>query len=100
VSVFGGPTGAETGPGPAEEELRKTIKEWQTGFPTLPKHNWRLLAQEPGMAEYAHGRLPGVVDLVLEESKGEWDFATYSSQCEPATVVNGREPQSDEAGVF
>lgn len=40
ASVFSSPTKAETGSGPEEKALRKTIQEWQTGFPTLPKHNW------------------------------------------------------------
>lgn len=91
VSVFSGPAAAETGPGLAEEELRKTIEEWQTGYPTLPKHHWRLLSQEPGVAVYVHGRLPGVEELTLEESNGLWDFASYSGQCEPASIVEGRQ---------
>lgn len=90
VSVFSGPTEAELGPGPAEEGLRKTIAEWQHGFPTLPKHNWRLLAKGPGVVVYGHGRLPGVESLTLEESKGSWSFAGYSSRCEPTSIVRGR----------
>lgn len=90
VAVFGGSMGAETGPGPKEEGLRKTIKEWQTGYPTLPKHNWRLLSEGPGVVQYGHGRLPGVESLTLEESEGRWDFASYSSRCEPTTIVDRR----------
>lgn len=89
VSVFSGPTDAETGLGPAEEELRKTIQEWQTGYPTLPKHHWRVISQEPAIVVYGHGRLPGIEELTLEESNGSWDFASYSSQCEPASIVDG-----------
>ncbi len=91
IGAFSGPTEAETGPGPAEEELRKTIGEWQTGFPTLPKHHWRLLSQEPSVVVYGHGRLPGVEELTLEESNGLWDFAGYSSRCEPASIIDGRQ---------
>ncbi|MDX6608800.1 MAG: hypothetical protein QOF85_725 [Solirubrobacterales bacterium] len=91
VSAFSGPTEAETGPGPAEEGLRKTIEEWQTGYPTLPKRHWRPLSQEPGVVVYAHGRLPGVEELTLEESDGLWDFASYSSRCEPASIVDDRQ---------
>jgi len=91
VNVFSGPTEAETGSGPAEEGLRKTIAEWQTGFPTLPKHYWRLLGQEPGVVVYGHGRLPGVEELSLEEADGKWKFAGYSSRCEPTSIVDGRE---------
>ncbi|HEX5375077.1 MAG TPA: hypothetical protein VFW48_02860 [Solirubrobacterales bacterium] len=67
--------------------MRKTIKEWQTGYPTLPKHNWRLLSEGPGVVQYGHGRLPGVESLTLEESEGQWAFAGYSSNCEPTTIV-------------
>lgn len=91
VSVFSGPTDVETGSGPAEEGLRKTIKEWQTGYPTLPMHHWRLLSQEPDVVVYAHGRLPGVEELTLEESNGLWNFAGYSSRCEPTSIVDGRQ---------
>jgi hypothetical protein len=91
VSVFSGPTEAEAGAGPAEDGLRKTIAEWQTGYPTLPKHNWRLLSQEPGVVVYGHGRLPGIEELTLEESNGSWNFASYSSGCEPTSIVNGRQ---------
>lgn len=91
ASAFSGPTEAEAGPGPAEAELRETIEEWQTGFPTLPRHHWRLLGQEPGVAVFSQGRLPGVHHLTLEESNGTWDFAGYSSNCQPKSVVNGRE---------
>lgn len=91
VSAFSAPTEAEMGTGPAEEELRATIAEWQTGYPTLPKHRWRLLAQEPGVAVFGQGRLPGVQQLTLEESSGVWDFASYSSNCQPTSVVDGRE---------
>jgi hypothetical protein len=89
VSVFGGSTGAETGSGAAAEGLRATIKEWQRGFPTLPKHNWRLLTENPGTVVYGHGRLPGVQSLTLEESEGRWEFAGYSSRCEPTSIVEG-----------
>lgn len=91
VSAFSGPTEAETGNGPAEEELRKTIEEWQTGYPTLPRHHWRLLGQEPGAAVFGQGRLPGVQNLTLEESDGKWDFAGYSSNCQPSSIVDGRQ---------
>jgi hypothetical protein len=87
VSAFSGPAGAELGPGAAEEGLRKTIEEWQHGFPTLPEHNWRLLAEGPGVVLFSHGRLPGIESLSLEESKGRWEFAGYSSRCEPTSIV-------------
>ena len=88
--VFSGPTEAELGSGAAEEGLRKTIAEWQTGYPTLPKHHWRVLAEGTGVVVYGHGRLPGVESLVLKESKAEWSFEGYDSRCEPTSIVNGR----------
>ncbi len=42
------------------------------------------------MVVYGHGRLPGVDQLTLEESNGAWDFAGYSSACQPTSVVDGR----------
>lgn len=91
VSAFSGPTEAEAGAGPAEAALRQTIGEWQTGYPTLPRHNWRLMGQEPGVAVFGQGHLPGVHQLILEESDGAWDFAGYSSNCQPTSIVDGRE---------
>lgn len=88
AGVFNEPTEAENGVGPEAEGLRKTIEEWQTGFPTLPRHDWRLLGQSPGVVVYGHGRLPGVESLTLEESNGKWGFAGYSSRCEPTSVVS------------
>lgn len=90
VSAFSRPAEAELGPGAAEEGLRRTIREWQRGFPTLPEHNWRVLAEGPGVAVYGHGRLPGVESLALEESEGRWSFAGYSSRCEPTSIVGGQ----------
>jgi hypothetical protein len=90
VSAFSGRAEAELGSGPTEEGLRRTIEEWQQGFPTLPKHNWRPLAEAPGVVVYSHGRLPGVEALTLEESSGRWSFAGYSSRCEPQTIVDGQ----------
>lgn len=90
VSVFSGSTEAELGTDPKAEGLRKTIQEWQQGFPTLPKHNWRLLSEGPGVVSYGHGRLPGVEVLSLKESEGSWSFSGYDSRCEPTSIVQRR----------
>jgi len=90
MSVFSGPTEAELGSGPQEERLREVIQERQHGFPTLPKHNWRLLSESPSVVSYGHGRLPGVEVISLRESEGSWLFSGYDSRCEPSSIVRGR----------
>lgn len=44
-----------------------------------------------GPAEAGHGRLPGVEEVTLKESSGEWTLGGYSGRCDPTSVVNGRE---------
>lgn len=89
ISAFSSPTGVERTNSPQVRAMKKFIggvgdEEF------VRRHDWRLLNQTPGIAEYASGRLGGELEYILvQKSRGHWHFSTYSSNCEPASVRRG-----------
>src|SRR3954447_6304234 len=82
VSAFSGPTKAERGSSPAEKALRRflarNILSW------VPKHNWRLVAEAHGFAEFAAGRLRnGPEWTTFRRIRGRWKWQSYSGGCLP-----------------
>lgn len=93
VVAFGGPTGVELGSRPSEVALREFLHETQSwAQPFGPLSGWRLLAETEGQVEFASGRLsrgggPSVMSFDYEN--GEWKPSTFSSGCQPTSIVGG-----------
>jgi hypothetical protein len=91
--AFSGPTGAESGSSPAEQGLRRAIKEQQSwAEPLITGRGWRLIAETETRAQFSRGRLSGTLEWVTLERKedGSWLLASYSSDCDPTTTLPGR----------
>jgi hypothetical protein len=92
VEVFSGPTRAERGSKPSEVALRRFLRKqkWVTEF--VPKRNWRLLAENRKVAEFASGRLSspyGPGTMSFRRAKGRWKWSSLSSGCTPTSIVDG-----------
>jgi hypothetical protein len=87
VAAFSGQTDAELAATPQGAALRQAIDEFQSL--DVHKHYWRLLAEDGGVAEFAHGRLPDHVETLTIEKQGEsWKGVGYSSRCEPTDIFS------------
>lgn len=89
VPAFSGPTGAERGSRPSERALRRFLKrdilDW------VPKHNWRLVVESEGIAEFSAGRLShGLEWMTFQRVRGRWKWQTYSGGCLPSTLRRER----------
>ena len=86
VQAFSGPTGVELGSQPAEIALGEFLGVSQSPWPN--RHDWRLVAESDGIAEFAHGRLSDRVEwLRFEQVDGQWRQAGYSGHCLPNSIV-------------
>jgi len=86
VAVFSGPTEAELGTQPSAGALRAFLSS--DNFPGLPTQGWRLLAEDANHAEYGRGRLAAELTwLAFERSGDTWKWISYSSGCEPTSIV-------------
>jgi hypothetical protein len=96
VAVFGSETGAERARTPQARALRLFIAFFPDDY-AVRRHDWRLLAEEGGQAEFGAGRLPGELEVIsVERRGGAWKGWGYSSSCEPATRRRDREAISWE----
>jgi hypothetical protein len=87
AEAFSRPTEAELGSSPAEIALRESLAKKE--LPWVQAHDSRLLAEDEGAAEFAHGRLSADVEwLQLDDSSGQWKLDTYSSDCNPESVLS------------
>lgn len=90
IVAFNSPTGVEETNTPQVRAMKKFIN---IGDEELArKHDWRVLAEEGGVAEFGAGRLPDEVEwIAVERRRGRWRFVSYSSRCEPASIRRGLE---------
>lgn len=87
IVAFNSPTGLEETNTPQVRAMKKFIK---LGAEFVRKHDWRLLAEEGGKAEFGAGRLPDEMEFIsVERKRGKWDFVGYSERCEPSSVRRG-----------
>jgi len=88
VVAFNSPTGVEEANTPQVRAMKRFI---HLGDEELArKHDWRLLAEEDGIAEFGAGRLPDEMEFIaVERKRGKWGFVGYSERCEPASVRRG-----------
>lgn len=90
VAVFSGPTEAELGAQPSAVALRAFLGSGD--FPGLPTQDWRLLAEDATRAEFVRGRLAADLTwLAFERNGGAWKWISYSSDCDPNSII-GRGP--------
>ena len=90
--VFSGPTDAERGNRPSEVALREVLAEGLYADFGAPKHNWRLLVETSGYAQFASGRLGHRAQTISVARRGKgWEQIGYSSNCEPAVLRGGRQ---------
>jgi hypothetical protein len=91
VSVFSAPATAELGSTPAEQALRRFLRHPLISW--VPRHNWRLLYEHSGTAEFISSPLSSdprsAPELLLfERLGGHWKWSG-SGPCVPASVVEG-----------
>ena len=93
VAAFSSSTGAEYGSRPSEIALRAYLEEMERyAYPTVPRYDWRLLAENERSAEFASGRMaePGGPSVVrVSEKDGVWKYSGSSSGCQPTSIVDG-----------
>jgi hypothetical protein len=88
IAAFSSPTGVEETNTPQVRAMKKFINLGDDGF--VRKHDWRLLAEEDGVAEFGAGRLPDEMEFIsVERQRGKWDFTGYSERCEPDSMRRG-----------
>lgn len=87
AEAFSGPTEAELGSSPAEIALRESLAKKE--LPWVQAHDWRLLVEGGSIAEFAHGMLSAEVEwLQLDDSNGRWKLNSYSSDCDPESILS------------
>lgn len=97
VAAFSGPTNAERGNLPSEKALRRELAHeaatFEPGYPLPYRHNWRLLAEGEGVAEFVAGRLgSGRLEwMSFAKENGAWRDRSSSSNCQPASLRRGLE---------
>jgi hypothetical protein len=92
IVAFSSPTGVEGEDTPQVRAMERFIHAGPPEEEFTRKRDWRLLAEEDGWAEFGSGRLPEEMEwIAVERKRGRWDFASYSSGCEPASMRRGRE---------
>lgn len=91
IVAFSSPTGVEKTNTPQVRAMKKFINVVNDdGEEFVREHDWRLLAEEGGRAEFAAGRLPDEMEFIsVERRRGRWDFTGYAEGCEPSSMRRG-----------
>lgn len=92
VEAFSGPTGVERGTKPSEVALARFLSDESWALQMVPRHNWRLLAEDENHAEFASGQLAegGPSTMSFEREEEGWKWSGLSSRCEPQSIVDGQ----------
>lgn len=88
VVAFISPTGVEETNTPQVRAMKSFINIGREDL--ARKHDWRLLGEEGGVAEFGAGRLPDEMEFIsVERQRGKWKFTGYSGRCEPSSIRRG-----------
>jgi hypothetical protein len=93
LTAFAAPADAERGHLPSEVALRAYLKKTRHYFPPSKPHSWRLLVETPHYAQFGRGRLSsrGVEVNTFKHGANGWEWAGYSSGCQPTLLRNHQE---------